>query len=282
MLDKSVLDDVLGKRSTPRPFEYDQKDAILYALSIGAGMDELPFLYENTPGGLRVYPSWGALSIDLPWNAFPELGLEPARTVHTGNRIVLHRPLPPAGKFTSTGEITAAYDKRRAALLVMNTRTVDEAGELVFENEATFFYVGGGGFGGESGPKQERIPVPEGVEPDFTVTETVPVCQAALYRLNGDRNPLHIDPEAAKASGFETPILHGMCTVGYATRAIIHTVCNSDPDRFKEFKVRFSAPVLPGDTLTTKGWRDGPGRYLIQVSTSDAVVMNNAYVLVDE
>ena len=114
------------------------------------------------------------------------------------------------------------------------------------------------------------------------MTDTVGASQAALYRLSGDFNPLHIDPNEAKRVGFDRPILHGMCTVGYATRAIIHSVCDGDPARFKEFKVRFSAPVLPGDTLTTEGWRDGVGRYLIRVSTTDTVVINNAYVLINE
>lgn len=282
MLDKDVVEQVLGKRSAPVPFRYGWQDAVSYALGIGAKIEELPFLYENTPGGLRVYPSFGAISVDLPWNSFPELGMEPSRTIHGENRIVLHRPLPPSVDYTSTGTITSVYDKRRAAQITMLTQTVDQTGELVFENEATFLYLGGGGFGGERGPKMERIRVPEDVDPDFSVTETVPANQAALYRLSGDLNPLHIDPDSAKEVGFDTPILHGMCTVGYATRAIVHSVCDGDPAGFNEFKVRFSAPVLPGDTLTTEGWRDGNGRYLIQVSTSDTVVINNAYVLVDE
>ncbi len=282
MLDKNVVEQVLGKRSTPMPFKYSQKDAILYALGIGAKMDELPFLYENVPGGLRVYPSYGSISVDLPWNSFPELEMEPAKTVHAENRIVQHRPLPPAADFTSTGTITSVYDKRRAALITMLTETIDKNGDLVFENEATFLYLGGGGFGGEPGPRKKRIRVPEDRAPAFSVTDTVGASQAALYRLSGDFNPLHIDPNEAKRVGFDRPILHGMCTVGYATRAIIHSVCDGDPARFKEFKVRFSAPVLPGDTLTTEGWRDGAGRYLIRVSTTDTVVINNAYVLINE
>ena len=243
MLDKDIIEQLLGKPSAPIPFKYGWKDAICYALGIGATIDELPFLYENTAGGLRVYPSYGVISVDLPWSSFPELGLEPARTVHAENRIVLHKPLPPSGDYTGTGKVVSAYDKRRMAQITMLTETVDESGELVFENESTFLYLGGGGFGGESGPKTKRIRIPKDVEPDFKVTETTSATQAALYRLSGDFNPLHIDPAEANRVGFETPILHGMCTVGYATRAIIHSVCDGDPARFKEFKVRFSAPV---------------------------------------
>ncbi len=118
------------------------------------------------------------------------------------------------------------------------------------------FHVGAGGFGGDPGPKAVSLNPPEGVAPDFLVSYPIPENQAALYRLSGDLNPLHLDPEFARRGGFDRPILHGLCTYGYATRAILHGLCGGDVTRFKEFKARFSGAVYPGETLLTEGWRE--------------------------
>jgi len=142
------------------------------------------------------------------------------------------------------------------------------------------FYRGGGGFGGDSGPKAEKIVPPEGTKPDFSVSHEIPKSQAALYRLCGDYNPLHIDPEFAALGGFNTPILHGLCTYGHATRAMVYALCDGDVSRFKEFKARFTDVVFPGETLTTEGWKDGD-RYIVQCRTDRAVVIGNAYAIVD-
>jgi acyl dehydratase len=119
------------------------------------------------------------------------------------------------------------------------------------------------------------------MDPDFSVSYGIPENQAALYRLSGDLNPLHLDPDFAKRGGYDTPILHGLCTYGYATRAIVHGLCGGDVGRFKEFKARFSDVVYPGETLTTEGWGEEAGRYIIRVRTERAVVINNAYTVVD-
>jgi acyl dehydratase len=180
----------------------------------------------------------------------------------------------------TASEVASIYDKKKAAVITVRTDISTEAGELICENEAVLVYIEGGGFGGEPGPKSEPVAPPEGVEPDFRISYAVPENQAALYRLTGDLNPLHIDAESAKHAGFDRPILHGLCTFGYATRAILCGACDGDVERFKEFKARFSAPVLPGDTLTTEGWKEKDGRYAIRASTDRGVVMSNAYAVV--
>jgi len=118
------------------------------------------------------------------------------------------------------------------------------------------------------------------VEPEFCVSYAIPENQAALYRLNGDLNPLHIDPDFAKRGGFDRPILHGLCTFGYATRAILYSLCDGDVARFKEIRARFSGVVYPGETLITEGWREHNGRYLIRARTERGVVLNQAYAVV--
>jgi len=270
----------IGKRLEPGVFEYKWQDVVLYALSVGAQTDEIRFIYENAPDGLEVIPSFGAVSLDLPWDIEPELQMEPARTIHGENHMWFHRPFPPSGKFVTMTEISNIYDKGKSAIVIVRNEIATESGDPMFDNEALFIYLGGGGFGGDHGPKRRRVRPPVGVDPDFTVSYPVPETQAALYRLNGDINPLHIDPAFAKTVGFTSPILHGLCSVGYVTRAVLHAACSGDVARIKELKVRFSAPVFPGDTLTTEGWKEPGGRCIIQVSTDRTVVINNAYAVV--
>ena len=141
--------------------------------------------------------------------------------------------------------------------------------------------MGEGGFGGDPGPKAEILEPPKGTRPDFTVSYLIPENQAALYRLNGDFNPLHIDPDFAKRGGFPRPILHGLCTYGHAVRAILYKTCDGDVRRFKEFKTRLSGVVYPGDSLVTEGWRSQEGRYLIQSRTDRGIVLSHAYARVE-
>jgi acyl dehydratase len=157
---------------------------------------------------------------------------------------------------------------------------VGEDGQPVFETLTVGFYRGGGGFGGDPGPKAEPLDPPAGVAPTWTSTETIPIHQNALYRLSGDHNPLHIDPEFAKRSGFDRPILHGLCTYGYATRMIVEHACGGDVARFREFKARFADVVFPGEVLTVSAWKHDR-RLVIQASTPRAVVLSNAYAVVE-
>jgi acyl dehydratase len=280
MLDPEVVKRTIGKRSEPIAIEYGWKDVVLYALGIGAQVDELQFLYENVAGGLKVFPSFGVLMAAGQRAVLAELNLYPPKNIHGEHCLRLHRLFPPEGRLLSVSEVVNIYDKRKAAVITVRTDVSTESGDLVCENEAILFYLGGGGFGGEPGPKSERASPPEDVDPDFRIAYAVPENQAALYRLNGDYNPLHIDAESAKDAGFDEPILHGLCTFGYATRAILCGACDGDMERFKEFKVRFSAPVLPGDTLTTEGGKGQDGRYAIRASTERGAVLSNAYAVV--
>jgi acyl dehydratase len=260
-------------------FEYTWKDVVLYALGIGAQTDELSFIYENTPGGLQVFPSFaakaaGGLIIDFGRQ------VEGFRFIHGEQGIRLHRAIPPEGKIITTGRVADVFDKGKAAVIRFETQGRLEDGSALFEVEHVAFHVGGGGFGGDPGPKAESVNPPENVAPSLAIAYPIPENQAALYRLSGDLNPLHLDPEFARRGGFERPILHGLCTYGYATRAIVHGLCGGNPARFREFKARFAEVVYPGETLTTEAWPLGEGRYSIQARTERAVVLRNAYAVV--
>lgn len=260
-------------------FTYTWRDVVLYALGIGAQADELPFLYERSPGGLKVFPSFaakasGKLILDLGRQ------LEGFRFLHGEQGVRLHRPIPPEGKIRIKSRVADVYDKKKAAVIRFLTEARTAEGAPLFDVEHIAFHVGTGGFGGDPGPKAVPLNPPEGVAPDFRVAYPIPENQAALYRLSGDLNPLHLDPEFARLGGFDRPILHGLCTYGYATRAILYGLCGGDVTHFREFRVRFSGSVYPGETLTTEGWRESDGRYRIQARTEHAVVLSNGCAVV--
>lgn len=273
---------MVGRQSSPYDFSYTESDVILYALGVGATTDELHFVYENAPGGLKVVPSFSVLAPG--GSIFDVLGsdIDQPRLLHGEQLIRMHRPIPPRGTITTVGTLSDIFDKGKAAVIHFKTSSKLPDGEPVFETEATLFYLGEGGFGGPRGPKTEKLEPPEGVDPDFSVSDTIALNQAAIYRLTGDINPLHIDPAEAQRVGFEAPILHGLSTYGFATRAIVKALCSGDVSRFKAFQVRLSNVVYMGDTVTTEGWKQGDGRYIIQVRTERDVVMTNAWAEVDE
>lgn len=277
MLDLSIVE----KKFEPTVFEYTWKDVVLYALGIGAQTDELPFVYENAPVGLKVFPSYGAILANKCYmNILATMKVDLSRFIHGEQRLKLHRPIMPQGKTLTVGKVASIHDKGKAALITFRMETTTDEGKPLCDSEAVVYYRGAGGFGGDPGPKTEPLVPPEGEEPDFRVSYAIPENQAVLYRLSGDLNPLHIDPDFAKRGGFDRPILHGLCTFGYATRAILHSLCDGDVDRFKEIKARFSGVVYPGEILITEGWRDHNGRYLIQARTGRGVVLNQAYAVV--
>ena len=273
---------LVGKKYGPISFEYTWKDVVLYALSIGAQAEELPFIYENVKGGLRVFPSFSVvMGMDLLIDLFKDLKVDLSRFIHGEQTIKLYRPIPPEGKTLVEGEIANIYDKVKGALIVWRKKVMTEGGHPLAETESTIFYVGEGGFGGDPGPKAEALEPPIGTRPDFAVSHFIPENQATLYRLNGDFNPLHVDPDFAKKGGFPRPILHGLCTYGHAMRAILSKACDGDVGRFKEFKARLSGVVYPGDSLVTEGWRDKGGRVLIQSRTDRGVVLSHANARVE-
>ena len=273
---------LIGRKCGPIPFEYTWKDVVVYALSIGAQTTELPFIYENAEGGLKVFPSYAAvMGAGVFAELFKDVKVSFSRFIHGEEAVRLHREIPPEGKAFVEGEVTNIYDKVKGALIIWRLRVMTETGELLAEAEHSIFYVGAGGFGGDPGPKAEALETPEGIQPDFAASYYIPENQAALYRLNGDLNPLHLDPNFAKMGGFPRPTLHGLCTYGYAARAIVLSACDGDAARFKEFKARFSGVVYPGDTLVTEGWKDKGSRYLIRSRTDRGVVLSHAYASVE-
>jgi len=273
---------IVGKKTKPSVFEYTWKDVVLYALGIGAQADELSFVYEDAPGGLKVLPSFCVIPGFVGTTIDFGVELDMTRIVHGDQLIRLYRPIAPEGKIVVLGEVTDIYDKIKAAVFKIRVQGKTEEGELLFETESSQYYRGAGGFGGNPGPKAEPLDPPKGAAPDFSVSYAIPENQAALYRLNGDLSLIHIDPGFAEKSGFERPILHGLCSFGYATRAILCSLCEGDVTRFKEFKARSSGVVVPGDTLTTQGWKGNGGRYIIQARTGQGVVMSHAYAIIEE
>jgi acyl dehydratase len=268
--------DLIGKKTEKIPFTYDQDAVMLYAMGIGAGVDELDFIYEKN---LKVFPTYAVIPL-LPCiiDVMADLGINLPAMLHGEQKIILHGAIPPSGTVYTSGIWDSVYDKGdKGAVLNISLKTHNQSDQLLFENKVVLIDRSAGNFGGDRGPQTERFDPPEGKSPDFRVEYPTSTDQAALYRLSGDKNPLHIDPEFAKQGGLERPILHGLCTYGHAGRAILHSVCGSDPSRFKSFAARFMNVVFPGDTLITEGWKVENGRYIIQVKTSeDKIVLGNA------
>jgi len=270
---------VIGKKTEPRIFEYSWRDVVLYALGVGATAEELSLVYENAPGGIKVLPSFCVVPAV---RAFPKFGndIEWSLMLHGEQTIRLSRQIPPEGRLVQTGVITDIFDKGKGAVFHAKITGETEDGNHLYDAHWAIFYLGAGGFGGDPGPKAEKIIPPEGTEPDFSISEKVADNQAAIYRLSGDLNPLHLDPEAAKRGGFDRPILHGLCTYGFAARAIVNKLLDGDVARLKEFSARFSDVVYPGDTLTTEGWKSSDG-YIIQARTERSIVLSNARVVIE-
>jgi acyl dehydratase len=276
--------DYLKLKSWPFPdleHRYEAKDTILYALGVGCGGDpmdrsELPFVYEE---GLKALPTM-AVVLGYPgfWLKDPNTGVDWRKVLHGEQGLVIHKPLPATGTVIGRTRITEIIDKGpgKGALIYSNRDVIDKAsGDLLATLTSTTFVRGEGGFGGPSGPAPEPHPLPERA-PDAAVDlKTLP--QAALiYRLSGDWNPLHADPDVAAGAGFPQPILHGLCTYAVAGRAILKACCGHDPARLRRLDVRFSAPVMPGETIRTEIWKDaGTVSFRARVVERDVVVLNN-------
>jgi acyl dehydratase len=272
---------VVGKELPSQTFEYNERDLMLYALGVGCTIDELPFLYEKN---LKVLPTFAVIP------AFPVMAgigqhieINPAMVLHGEQRIDLRAAIPTKGKLTTGAKISAVYDKGSGAVIVVDSETKDESGALLFANRSSVFVRGGGGFGGERGPSASSKNVPPEQRPDHVVEYKTLPAQAAIYRLSGDRNPLHIDPDFAKLAGFDRPILHGLCTFGHVGRAILHSCCGGDPARFKTFEVRFSGVVYPGETIVTEIWRESQNKLIVQAKAGERgeVVIANAAATVE-
>jgi acyl dehydratase len=247
----------VGQTGGPVSRTWTSKDALLYAVGVGAGTDELAFTTENTQKTpQRVLPTF-AVIIGGGGAPFNKIGsFNPAMLVHGEQGIELLGEIPAEGEIESVGKVSAIWDKGKGAVVEMTSesRLVGQTKPLL-RTRMSAFIRGEGGFGGERGPST-AFEAPSR-KPDHQVTYATRPDQALTYRLSGDRNPLHSDPAFAKLGGFDKPILHGLCTWGFTGRALLHTLCGSDPARFKSMDGRFSKPVIPGDTLTIAMWVDG-------------------------
>ena len=269
---------VVGQPGEPHERSWTSKDALLYAVGIGAGLGdplrELEFTTENSEGiTQQVLPTYAVLISQAAIRR--NLGeFDRAMLVHAEQSFELHRPLPVSGTVRTVATVTGIYDKGSGALVVTENEAVDATtGEPLVTARSGTFIRGEGGFGGERGGS-EPWARPDRA-PDHQVTLQTRPEQALIYRLSGDRNPLHADPKFAARGGFPRPILHGLCTYGVTGRALLHELCGSDPARFAGMSGRFTHPVLPGDSLTISIWRSeqDSGTALFQTATADGVVV---------
>ncbi|MCW5889796.1 MAG: MaoC family dehydratase N-terminal domain-containing protein [bacterium] len=250
----------IGKKLGSVTHTYTQRDVMLYALGVGCGTDDLKFTYERE---LEVLPTFAVIpSFPAMLNLGGALQVNPAMILHGEQGIEVPAPIPTEGTVVTTPTIKAVYDKGKGAVVVVETESVDEKGKLLFRASSSIFARGEGGFGGDRGPSGPKN-VPPGRAPDKVISyQTLPQ-QALVYRLSGDMNPLHADPQFAAMGGFDRPILHGLCTYGHAGRAVLAAYCDNDPKRMTKFEVRFSGVVFPGETITTEMWEVEKGRAIV-------------------
>ncbi|MCY0149253.1 MaoC/PaaZ C-terminal domain-containing protein [Hoeflea sp. G2-23] len=257
--------------------QYDEKHTILYALSVGLGqdpMDERQLDYVDHRRDLVSMPSM-AVVLGYPGLWLAGVGIDLSRVLHGEQDITLHKPLPVSGIVIGATRVTDVIDKGagKGALIVSEKRIcLEETGELLATTRNTSFLKGYGGFGGPSGAGGAPHAPPD-TEPDFVVDLGTRPEQALIYRLNGDDNPLHADPESAKQAGFDRPILHGLCSFGVICHALIRVLAKYDNARLKSMKLRFSAPVYPGETIRTEIWQCGSFRS--RVVERDVVIATN-------
>ena len=272
-------DHLMSLTSEGERFSYGDRETMLYALGVGMGRDplaakELPYVYEKD---LKTVPTMATV---IAWGAGPlrDSGINYLMVVHGEQKLTLHRPLPAAADIIADSRVVGAWDKGadKGAVIVTETdiRLVDTDDKLCTLTSTTFAR-GDGGFGGptDGAPKPHALP---DRAPDQTIEVDTRADQALLYRLSGDRNPLHADPEFATAAGFPAPILHGLCTYGTCCRAILGSAADYDHTAITGFDVRFSSPVFPGETILVDVWKDGPiASFRARLKERDVVVINN-------
>jgi acyl dehydratase len=265
----------VGKTAPPQPISWTSRDTLLYALGVGAGQEdagsELDFTTENSRGiEQAVLPTF---AVTLLPQVMPPVGhIDLAQILHADQSVRLHDSIPVHGRGVATTRVSALYDKGKGALFRISTDlALDGKTDPFATLETGLFLRGAGGFGGARGPSADWEAPERG--PDHITHFPTAANQALLYRLSGDRNPLHSDPAVAADAGFPTPILHGLCTFGFAGRALLATVCDGDPTRFGAMTSRFTMPVLPAQTLSVMIWRNPHGA-VFRVATDAGVVLD--------
>ena len=275
-------DELMALKNLGQKHSYGDREVMLYAYGIGMGadpMDEKELLFVNeaaaTPRSLKVVPTFASVAA---WGAGPgEMNLNRLMVVDGERDITFHKPLAAAAHITADSSVLAVYDKGRDKGAIIRHQTIlkDADGGKLATLVASRFARGDGGFGGPSEGQPEPHPVPSRA-PDRIVDITTRPDQALIYRLCGDRNPLHSDPEFAKKAGFPRPILHGMCTYGISCRGVLQTYADYDPTAFRQHVARFSSPVYPGETVTIAMWKDGDViSFEAKVKTRDVAVIRN-------
>jgi len=276
--------EAVGAVGDVRTISWGSKDALLYAVGIGAGQSELEFTTENSTDVTQVvYPTFavvaGSGTASPGASAMSQIGtFNFALLVHGSQAITLHRPIPVEAQATTQDKIVAMYDKGKAAVVVTESEVKLASGEPLWTTRSSAFIRGEGGWGGDRGPSGPQNEPPAGATPDHEITLQTSPDQAFVYRLSGDRNPLHVDPKFAAMGGFDRPILHGLCTYGFTGRALFGAWCNSDVTKFHHIEGRFSSPVLPGEALTIRTWKTGDGEAVFTTSVGDRVVIDQGLV----
>ena len=271
-------DEIMSMTSENVEISYSDKDSILYSLGVGLGNDpmnmaELKYVYENSQVAL---PSM-ATNFQYHSPLLLKANINFILVVHGEQKLSFSNPLPVSGDFISNAKVIGCYDKgagKGAIIDVETTINLKKDNTEICKLVSTTFARGDGGFGGPESPKSEIFKI-EG-DPDFVHEIKTKPDQALIFRLSGDYNPLHSDPNFAKTAGFEKPILHGMCTYGIACRSLVESVCKGDAKRLKKFDCRFSSPVYPGETIVTEIWKNGSKVYYqSKVKERDKIVIKN-------
>jgi len=278
------IDKVVGAELAGDVYDWDADRVILYHLGLGAGVPatserELSYTYEPK---LVVLPTFGVLPVFgmlMGLLGLDGLSFNPMMLLHGEQDLVVHRPLPVAAKVDNSGRVVAVHDKKKAAVVVVETETRLDTGELLCTNRFGAFIRGEGGFGGDPGPAPENE-APQG-PPDIEVESPTLEQQALLYRLSGDKNPLHADPQMAQLGGFDHPILHGLCSYGIVCKAVVDAALDGDVSKVGRYQARFAAPVFPGETIVTSIWNCGE-RLVVSARTKErgSEVLKNAAVTV--
>lgn len=268
--------DLVGLEFEPVRRTWTDTEVMLYAVGVGARPPkDLDFIYEGR--GPKVLPTYAVIpGMAAMGGVGRYVKLPIARMLHGEQSVELFRPIPPKAEVTVRGRIAEIWDKGKAAVIGVEG-TAEDADGPMFTVRSSLFWIGGGGFGGERGPSTADVNQPPERAPDFEIEDETRPEQGAIYRLSGDRVPLHIDPDFARQAGYKDAFMHGLCTYGFVGRAILAALCDNDPARFKSMTARFADQVWFGDRIITRIWKTAPGEAIVQAVTQDGrVVLSQA------